>query len=111
MVVVQVELPEDPKQTIDRQVAEGRVASHARYVEEALRGYADYLDAEGEIAGMVERADADIAAGRYVMVETSEQSQALHEAAMDRVRARLALAHGRTFLARAVRRMRRNADC
>nr|WP_294505639.1 hypothetical protein [uncultured Rhodopila sp.] len=43
-----------------------------------------------EIARMVERADADLKAGRYVTVSTPEESLALHEAAMSRLRARLA---------------------
>jgi len=90
MGVVQVQLPEDLKQIIDRQIAEGRAASEADYVEEALRAYADHLDAEDEVATMVERADADIAAGRYVTVSTPEDGQARHEAAMTRLRARLA---------------------
>lgn len=90
MGVVQVQLSDDLKQVIDRQVAEGRAASEADYVVEALRLYADHLDAEDEIAAMVERADADVAAGRYVTVATPEDSQALHEGAMARLCARLA---------------------
>ena len=43
-----------------------------------------------EIAGMVDRADADMAAGRNVTVATPEDSQALHESAMARLRAGLA---------------------
>jgi Arc/MetJ-type ribon-helix-helix transcriptional regulator len=90
MGVVQVQLPDNLKQVIDRQVAEGRAASEAEYVVEALRLYADHLDAEDEITAMVERADADVVAGRYVTVATPEDSQALHEGAMARLRARLA---------------------
>lgn len=90
MGVVQVQLPDDLKQVIDRQVAEGRAASEAEYVAEALRLYADHLDAEDEITALVERADADVAAGRFVTVTTPEDSQALHEGAMARLRARLA---------------------
>lgn len=90
MGVVQVQLPDDLKQVIDRQVAEGRASSEAEYVVEALRLYADHLDAEDEITAMVERADADVAAGRYVTVVAPEDSQALHEEAMARLRARLA---------------------
>ncbi len=57
MGVVQVQLPDNLKQVIDRQVAEGRAASEAEYVVEVLRLYADHLDAEDEITAMVERAD------------------------------------------------------
>jgi len=90
MGVMQVQLSDDLKQLIDRQVAEGRAASEADYVMDALRLYAEHLDAEVEIAAIVERADADLPAGRYVTVASPEDSQALHEDAMARLRARLA---------------------
>lgn len=89
MGVMQVQLSDDLKQAIDRQIAEGRAASEADYVMDALRLYAEHLDAEDEIAAMVERADADLAAGRFVTVATAEDSQILHKSAMARLRARL----------------------
>jgi Arc/MetJ-type ribon-helix-helix transcriptional regulator len=89
MGVVQVLLPDHLKQVIERQVAKGRVSNEADFLAEAVRLYADHLEAEDEIAGMVDRADADMAAGRYVTVATPEDSQALHESAMARLRARL----------------------
>jgi Arc/MetJ-type ribon-helix-helix transcriptional regulator len=90
MGVVQVQLPDDLKQVIDRQIAKGHASSEADFLAQAARLYADHLDAEGEIATMVQRADADMAAGRYVTVATPEDDQALHEAAMNRLHARLA---------------------
>ncbi|HME26208.1 MAG TPA: hypothetical protein VKI44_33590 [Acetobacteraceae bacterium] len=90
MGVVQVQLPDELKSIIDRQVAEGRAVSEADYVTEALRLYADLLDSDDEIAEVVERADADIAGGGYVTVSTPTDSEALHEAALDRLRTRLA---------------------
>jgi len=90
MSIVQVQLPDELKSMIDRQVAEGHAASEADYVAEALRLYADLLDSDDEIAEIVERAEADIAAGRYVTVRTGADSEVLHEAAMDRLRMRLA---------------------
>ncbi len=90
MGVVQVQLPDDLRSIIDRQVAEGRAASEAEYVAEALRLYADHLDAEDEIAAMVERADAEMASGRFVTISTPEDSDALHQRAMDRLRTSLA---------------------
>ena len=90
MGIMRVQLPEDLRSVIDRRVTEGRVASEADYVATALRLYADHLDAEDEIAAIVERADADLAAGRQVMVATPEDGEALHDAAMSRLRARLA---------------------
>jgi Arc/MetJ-type ribon-helix-helix transcriptional regulator len=90
MGVVQVQVPDDLKQVIDRQVADGHATSEADFLTQAARLYADHLDAETEIGVMVERADADLAAGRYTVVATPEDSDALHQAAMTRLRARLA---------------------
>ena len=90
MGVVQVQLPDDLKQMIDRQVAAGHAASEADFLTQAARLYADHLDAEKDIAVMAERADDDLAAGRYTLVATPEDSDALHNAAMARLRARLA---------------------
>lgn len=81
MEIMRIQLPKDLKSIIDRQVAEGRAATEADDVTAALRRYADHLDAEDEIAAIVERADADIAAGRFVTVSTQEDSDALHEVA------------------------------
>ncbi|MGA3400506.1 MAG: hypothetical protein ABSC95_14900 [Acetobacteraceae bacterium] len=90
MGVVQVQLSDDLKRVIDRQIAEGHALSEADFLVQAAQLYADHLDAADEIAAMVERADADIAAGRYAMVATPEDSRALHEAAKARLRARVA---------------------
>jgi Arc/MetJ-type ribon-helix-helix transcriptional regulator len=90
MEILRIPLPEDIKSIIDRQVAEGHAATQADYVTAALRLYADHLDTEDEIASIVARTDDDIAAGRYVTVTTAAESDALHDAAMARLRARLA---------------------
>lgn len=90
MGVVHVQLPDDLKQAIDRRIAEGHAASEADFLTQAARLYADHLDAENEIGAMVERADADLAAGRYAMVDMPGDSDALHHAAMARLRGRLA---------------------
>ncbi len=90
MGVVQVQLPDDLRRIIDRQIAEGHARSEADFLVQAAQLYADHLDAEHEIAAMVERADADVAARRFTMVATPEDSQVLHEAAMARLRTRMA---------------------
>ena len=90
MGIVQVQLPDDLRSVIHRQVAEGRAASEAEYIAQALRLYAGHLDAEDEIADMAEHADADMAAGRHATISTLEDSEALHRRAMDRLRANLA---------------------
>jgi hypothetical protein len=61
MGIVQVQLSDELKRIIDRQIAAGHAATEAEFLTRAARLYADHLDAEGEIADMVERADADVA--------------------------------------------------
>ena len=90
MGYVQVELTEDVKAVISRHIAEGQAKSEAGFVAEAIRLYADHLDARNEIAGMVHRADADAASGRHVTILTRAEAAALHQRTMDRLRANLA---------------------
>jgi Arc/MetJ-type ribon-helix-helix transcriptional regulator len=85
-----IQLPDRLKQVIDRQVAEGRAVSESDYVVRALSAYADHIEAEDEIAAMVERVDADMAAGRFITVTSAEDGEALHEGAMARLHARMA---------------------
>jgi Arc/MetJ-type ribon-helix-helix transcriptional regulator len=94
MGTMQVHRPDHIQSVIDRHIAEGRAASKADRIVEALRLYADHPEVEDEIAGMAKRAEADMAAVRYVTVATPEDSEALHQAAMARLRARLAAADG-----------------
>jgi Arc/MetJ-type ribon-helix-helix transcriptional regulator len=90
MGVVQVQLSDDLKRIIDRQIEQGHALSEADFLAQAAQLYADHLDTEDEIAAMVERADTDVAARRFATVATPEDSRALHEAAMGRLRARMA---------------------
>ena len=46
--------------------------------------------ADAEILAMVARADADVAAGRFVTISGPADAEALHEAAMARLRGRIA---------------------
>lgn len=55
MGVVQVQLPFHLKAIIDRQVAEGRVASESEVLIEAARRYAKELEIEDEIVAEAER--------------------------------------------------------
>ena len=85
-----VQIPDQLKQLIDRQVAAGRAASEAAYVIDALRAYAGHVDAQDEIAAIADRADAEMAAGRFVTVNGDDDGEALHARAMTRLRARMA---------------------
>ena len=90
MDYVQVELTEDLRAVINHHIAEGQAMSEADFVAEAIRLYADHLDAKNRIAGMVHRADADVAAGRYATISTQAEREALHQRTMDRLRTNLA---------------------
>jgi Arc/MetJ-type ribon-helix-helix transcriptional regulator len=85
-----VQLPAHLKEIVDRQVAAGRAASEADYVADALLAYSDHLDVSDDIAEMVQRADVDMGAGRFVTVSTPSDSHELHEAIMARLRERMA---------------------
>ena len=82
-----IQIPDHLKHVIDRQVAEGRAASEADYVVDALRAYAEHVEAESEIAAMANRANADMASGRFVTVTNPEETEALHAGTMARLRA------------------------
>ena len=84
-----VQIPDHLKQFIDRQVAEGRAASEADFVADALRAYAEHIEAENETAAMAIRADADMASGRFVTVTGAEDGEPLHTSTTARLRARL----------------------
>jgi predicted transcriptional regulator len=67
-----VQLPDDLKKVIDRQVAAGRVPSEAAFLSEAVRQYAATLEADDEIAAAVDEGIADIEAGRFELIATPE---------------------------------------
>jgi hypothetical protein len=54
-----------------------------------LRGNPAVASADAEILAMVVRADADFEAGRFVTVSASVDAEALHEATLARLRARI----------------------
>lgn len=89
MGIIQVRLPEEIQEIIDRQVATGRVESAGAYLVEAARRFAEDLEVEDEIVAEAEAGIADAKAGRYVTIATPEDAEALHERTMARLRDRL----------------------
>jgi Arc/MetJ-type ribon-helix-helix transcriptional regulator len=85
-----VQLPDHLKQIIERYVAKGRVEDETAYLEEAVRRYAEDLEADDEIAVAAKAGILDIEAGRYVTVSSLHDAEELHDGAMARLRARLA---------------------
>jgi Arc/MetJ-type ribon-helix-helix transcriptional regulator len=90
MGVIQVQLPDELKATVDRQVAEGRAASDAEFLIEATRRYVEDLEAEGEIVAIAEDGNAALKRGDYVTIASPKDAEALHQRTMDRLRANLA---------------------
>jgi Arc/MetJ-type ribon-helix-helix transcriptional regulator len=91
MGIIKVRLPQELQDTIDRQVAAGRVESADAYLVEAARRFAEDLEGEDEIVAEAEAgiADADAEAGRYVTIATPEDAEAFHERTMARLCGRL----------------------
>jgi Arc/MetJ-type ribon-helix-helix transcriptional regulator len=90
MGVIQVQLPEQLQQVVDREIAEGRIASETEFLVEAARRFAEDLAHEDEIVAEAQAGIADAEAGRCVTVATPADSAALHERTMARLRSRLA---------------------
>ena len=85
-----IQLPDELQRVIERQVAEGRAASPAAFLEEAVRRLVDETTGEeDELLQAVEGGSADIEAGRYVTVATPEDQRRAHDGMMARLQARL----------------------
>ena len=84
-----VQLPDELKQVIDRQVAEGRAASEADFLIEAVQRYAEALELdEDEIVAAADEGIADIEAGRFELISGPEDMERLQRelsATLDRL--------------------------
>ena len=86
-----VQLPDELQRVIEQQVAEGRAASLAAFLEEAVTRLVDESRAEEEaVCRAAEAGLADIEAGRHTTVATAEDRQSLQDRLMARLQARLA---------------------
>ena len=84
-----VRIPDQLSQVIAWQVTEGRAESDAAYLEEAVRRYAEHLDAEDDIVAAAEAGIRDVEAGRYVSIASPDDAKTLHDRTMSRLRGRL----------------------
>lgn len=94
MGIVQVRLPDEVQEIINRQVAEGRAADAAEFLAEAARRYAEDLDLEGDLVTEAKAGIADIEAGRFRTITMREDAETWHQDKMARVRDRLAVEEG-----------------
>lgn len=77
MGVIQVQLPDEIKAVIDRQVADGRATSEAEFVVEAVRRYAEEFEIEDAIVAEAMIGIADLEAGHYVTLASPEDLEAM----------------------------------
>jgi Arc/MetJ-type ribon-helix-helix transcriptional regulator len=94
MGVIHVQLPDHIREAIDRQVAEGRVASESEFLVEAARRYAEDLELEDDILAEARAGIADGEAGRYVTISTPGDAEALLKRTMARLHERLRAERG-----------------
>jgi Arc/MetJ-type ribon-helix-helix transcriptional regulator len=94
MGVVQVNLPEEIRTIIEREVSAGRVESLDAYLIEAARRFANDLALEDDIRAEAEAGIADAEAGKYLTIASPEDETALQERMLARLRERLAADEG-----------------
>ena len=88
-----IRLPDELQRAIERQVAEGRATTPAAFLEEAVtRLIDDTRDEEDDLLQALDAGSADIEAGRYVTVMTSEDERRVHDGLMMRLRTRFSTA-------------------
>ena len=82
MSMIQLQLPEQLQDVIDRQVADGRVASQDAFLIEAARRFAGDLALEDDIRGEAHAGIADAEAGRFATINTPKEAIAHHARTM-----------------------------
>jgi Arc/MetJ-type ribon-helix-helix transcriptional regulator len=83
-----VHIPDELRQVIDRQVAEGRAASAVEFLEAAVRRYA--LELEANDVAMIAAANEGIEAirrGECVTISSSKDQEAFHQRVWSRAMA------------------------
>jgi Arc/MetJ-type ribon-helix-helix transcriptional regulator len=73
-----IHLPDELREVIDRQIAEGRAESEADFVIAAVQRYAEALEHDqDEIAAAADEGIADIEAGRFEVISGPEDMERL----------------------------------
>jgi Arc/MetJ-type ribon-helix-helix transcriptional regulator len=85
-----VQISDDLKRVIDRQIAEGRAASAADFLEAAVRRYAQELDADDvELVARAEEGLSALGRGDYITVDDSESRRAFWDGVANEVSSRV----------------------
>ncbi len=86
-----VQIPDDLKQVIDRQVAEGHAASVAEFLDAAVRRYALELEADdAEMAAAAKQGLSALRRGDYTTVDGPEARRSFWEGVSNDAHVRLA---------------------
>jgi Arc/MetJ-type ribon-helix-helix transcriptional regulator len=73
-----VQLPDELKRVIDRQVKQGHATSEAEFLAAAIQRYADALELDDdEIAAAADEGIADIEAGRFELISGPDDMRRL----------------------------------
>ncbi|HKM64759.1 MAG TPA: hypothetical protein VJY39_19955 [Acidisphaera sp.] len=81
-----VQLPDDLKQVIDRQIAAGRTANEAEFLAAAIQRYAEALECdEADLIAAADEGIADIEAGRCETIAGPDDVQRLRAELRDRL--------------------------
>jgi len=79
-----VQLPDELKRVIERQVAEGRAGSEAEFLADAVQRFAGALETDDDaIVAAADEGIADIEAGRFELIAGSEDMQRLRSELRD----------------------------
>jgi Arc/MetJ-type ribon-helix-helix transcriptional regulator len=78
--MITMQLPDDLKHVIDRQVTKGHAASEAEFLAVAIQRYAEALERdEDEIAADADKGIADFESGHFQLIAGPEDMQRLRE--------------------------------
>lgn len=81
-----IQLPDEIEHLVSQQVAKGRAASPAEFLEEAVLRLIEDDGAEEEIIALAQAGIADLEAGRYAVIATPEDRNRLLERLAERMR-------------------------
>lgn len=75
-----IQLPDAVRRVIDHAIAEGRASSAEAFLEEAVLRLAEATEAEeADLRGAAERGIADIDAGRFAIIASPDDDEALRQ--------------------------------
>jgi Arc/MetJ-type ribon-helix-helix transcriptional regulator len=90
MSIIHVQLPDELRSAIERQIAEGKVVSETEFFVEAARRFVADLAVEDEVVAEANAGIADAESGRFEIIASPKDVDHLHQRTVARLRDRLA---------------------